>query len=364
MARQHRHGHRQSVDRRVATAIILGMAVLSALAIASQAAFGQPPGAGAAREGQSHEMAAVAPIGVPIERYLPIPPQATGAPIDPAKGYRLQQLGRGLFMVTDNAYQSLFLVHDHGVIVVDAPPAYAARLRRAIAEVTALPVTHIVYSHSHADHIAGTAELGGNPIIVAHEETKRLLERAGDRRRPPPTVTFSDRHVLSVGGQRLELSYRGVGHEPGNIFIYAPEQQVLMVVDVVFPGWMPWRRFALAEDLSGYFDQVEAIAAHPFETFVGGHVSRTGNRADVLLQLDFMKDVKDAAAEALRGTAPGSGLHPADRSNPWAVFDSFIDRVAGQCVASVTRRWRSRLAGFDAFIWDQCYAMEQSLRID
>ena len=45
-------------------------------------------------------------------------------------------------------------------------------------------------------------------------------------------------------------------------------------------------------------------------------------------------------------------------------FDSTIDRVAGQCVDTLTARWSTRLAGFDAFVWDQCYAMEQSLRIE
>ena len=45
-----------------------------------------------------------------------------------------------------------------------------------------------------------------------------------------------------VGSQVLELSYHGPGHAPGNIFIYAPKQRTLMVVDVIFPGWMPWRQ--------------------------------------------------------------------------------------------------------------------------
>jgi hypothetical protein len=54
-----------------------------------------------------------------------------------------------------------------------------------------------------------------------------------------PTVTFSDKYTVRVGKQVLELSYHGNAHEPGNIFIYAPAQRVLMVVDVAFPGWMP-----------------------------------------------------------------------------------------------------------------------------
>jgi hypothetical protein len=74
--------------------------------------------------------------------------------------------------------------------------------------------------------------------------------------------------------------------------------------------------------------------------------------------------VKDAAAQALATTAPGEGVNPLDKSNPWATFDDYIDRVAARCVSTLARKWASRLAAFDVYIWDQCYAMEQSLRID
>ncbi len=53
-----------------------------------------------------------------------------------------------------------------------------------------------------------------------------------------------------------------------------------------------------------------------------------------------------------------------DQTNPWAVFDNYIDRIATQCVNTLTPKWSSRLAGFDVYIWDQCFAMEQSLRIE
>jgi hypothetical protein len=36
---------------------------------------------------------------------------------------------------------------------------------------------------------------------------------------------------------------------PRNIFIYAQEQKTLMAIDIVFPGWMMWRRLALAQDV-------------------------------------------------------------------------------------------------------------------
>ncbi|MER8649459.1 MBL fold metallo-hydrolase [Mesorhizobium sp. M0586] len=310
-------------------------------------------------------MPSLAPIGTRVDHYLPIPKEDVTPAIETKKGYRSQELGRGLYMVTDNGYQSMFLVYETGVVVVDAPPGYSAHIRQAITEVTDRPITHIVYSHAHVDHIGGVIDLGGHPIIIAQEETLRLLERAKDPRRPLPTVTFKDHYTLNVGSQVLDLSYPGSSpHEPGNIFIYAPEQKVLMVVDVIFPGWMPWRRFALAKDIPGYFDQVAYIDTLPFETLVGGHVNRVGTHSDVRTQLEFMNDLKSAAVAALKSTPPGEEMEAEDKPNLWAVYDNYIDRVVVKCVNAVTPKWQSRLAGYDVFIWDQCYAMEQSLRID
>lgn len=309
-------------------------------------------------------MPAIAPIGERVDKYLDVPEASRAPALDPAKGYRLQDLGSGLYMVTDNAYQSMFLVYDSGVVVVDAPPSYADHIKQAIAEVSDKPITHLVYSHSHADHIAGAKALGDVPVIIAHEETYRLLKRSADPNRPLPTVTFQDHYTLRVGDQVLELSYHGNAHAPGNIFIQAPAQRVLMVVDVVFPGWMPWRRFAVAQDVLGHFEQVEEINRMDWDTFVGGHVARTGTHADVAVQLAFNRDIREAAAAALAEVKPGEGLDSRDKDNPWAGFDNYIDRVAATCVNALAPKWSSRLAAFDVYVWDQCYSMEQTLRIE
>lgn len=310
-------------------------------------------------------MPSIAPIGVRISHYQKVPEDAKGPPVDPAKGYRLQELGKGLYMITDNAIQSMFMVYENGVVVIDAPQAIANHLVEGIREVSDKPITHLVYSHSHADHIGGTTALGKVPIIIAHEETKKLLVRDNDPNRPIPTLTFRDKYTLKVGSQVLELSYHGDGHEPGNIFIYAPAQKTLMVVDVVFPGWIPWRRFAVAHDIPGVYAQLQEIRKIPFDTYVGGHVQRSGTRADVERQIAFYADLKTAASKALAATKPGEGMDAATvAENSWAVFDDYIDRVVIQCVNEVTPKWQDKLGGFDAFIWDQCYSIEQSLRID
>lgn len=351
------------------SALVMGCAAALTLGLpATASAHSECKAPGCAALEPYHGMPEIATIGARTGKYMDIPESAKGPAIDPAKGYRIQELGRGLYMVTENVYQAMFVVHDKGVIVADVPPPLAAFLPKAIREVTNKPVTHIVYSHAHSDHIGAAgdfvAALPKRPVIVAHEETRSILARAKDPKRPLPSVTFRDKHTLNVGGQRLELSYHGNGHEPGNIFIMAPEQRTLMVVDVVFPGWMPWRRLALAQDVPGYFAQVEKIKSMDFDWLVSGHVARIGTKADVVAQHEFLQDLKAAAGKALQSTRLGEGLDASDTANPWAVFDNYIDRVAAQCVNTLTPKWAPRLAAFDVYIWDQCFTMEQSLRLD
>ncbi len=184
----------------------------------------------------------------------PIPESAKGPAIDPGKGYFVGEIRDGLYWVTDGSYQIMFLTTGEGVIVVDAPPSIGKNILKAIAEVTDKPITHVIYSHAHADHIGAAGMYPRNATYIAHKETAALLAGINDPNRfypygaflggaavPQPTVTFSDNYTLKVGNQILELEYKGVNHDPGNIFIYAPRQKVLMLVDVVFPGWVPFK---------------------------------------------------------------------------------------------------------------------------
>jgi len=161
----------------------------------------------------------------------PIPATARGPAIPQNKGYLVQHIRGGLYWVTDGAYQAMFLTTGQGVIAVDAPQSLGDKYLKAIAEVTKEPVTHVVYSHAHKDHIGAARMFPRNAKFVAHRDTAGLLARARDPDRPVPTVTFARSLTLRVGRQTLVLEYRGLNHSPGNIFIYAPRQKVLMLVD-------------------------------------------------------------------------------------------------------------------------------------
>jgi len=188
---------------------------------------------------------------------IPLPQAAKGPPI-PAKGYLVQQIRGHLYWVTDGAYNTMFLVTDKGVIAVDAPPTIGKNYLKAIAEVTNKPVTYVIYSHAHIDHIGAAGMFPRNATYIAQQETAAELLRAKSVAKnasmvpPIPTVTFTKNYTLQIGNQTLQLAYYGNNHLPGNIFIYAPKQKVLMLVDVIFPGWVPFPYLALAKDVAGF----------------------------------------------------------------------------------------------------------------
>ena len=78
-------------------------------------------------------------------------------PTDPALGYAVKNVGSGVYVISDNMWQSAFLVTDDGVIVFDAPATFGKNIPSAVAQLTDKPIKILVYSHIHKDHIGGSA---------------------------------------------------------------------------------------------------------------------------------------------------------------------------------------------------------------
>lgn len=344
-------------------AVPAGLVLASGLDARSSAsiAFLREMGANAALAGG---MAALTGGGLAHEpAFAPIPAIAQG-PAIPAAGYLVEEIRGGLYWVTDGVYQCMFLLSGRGVIVVDAPPSIGPNLLRAITSVTAEPVTHVVYSHFHADHIGAASLLPRTATVIAHAATAAYLRRDNDPHRPVPTVTFTDHYTLRVGDQVLQLSYKGENQVEGNIFIYAPRQRVLMLVDVVFPGWVPFDYLAGSIDVPGYIAAHDQTLAYPFDTFIGGHLTRLGTRRDVLTGQEYLRDLKANTAAALQSVDFAAVIKKVGYENPYALGKTYFDTVIDVATAATLAKWQGRLGGADVFTRDNCYAMQASLRVD
>ena len=161
--------------------------------------------------------------------YAPIPRSARGPALND-QGYYVGRVERNLYWVTDGTYQAAFLTTSDGVVLFDAPPTIGHNIQRAVNEIASAngvsnEVTHLIYSHHHADHAGASSLFNKNAARIGHEETRKLLLRDDDATRPPPEETFQDRRTLEIGGERIELAWHGYNHSPDNISFTCPTTQ-------------------------------------------------------------------------------------------------------------------------------------------
>ncbi|KAJ7712979.1 beta-lactamase-like protein, partial [Mycena metata] len=305
-----------------------------------------------------------------------LPASAAGDPLN-SDGYFTQLLGNGTYMITDGIFNCMFLVSTEGVIVVDVPASTGHRLFLAIGNVTHQPITHLVYSHMHADHIGGASLVTARyprAIIIAHSATQAYLTKLADSNRPVPQVTFDTSYTLRVGNQTLELDYKGAAHIDGNLFMFAPAPKALMVVDIVFPAWIPYSELGQAQDLYEYIRAHDLILEYDFDYYLGGHVGRAGNRTDVLVNKEYVGDLVTNCLAAINLTTtndPVLGeaalLGPVMASNPgnsWALSRVWTDATTAWCANKTNEKWEHRLAAADVYQNDNAGLVIRSLTVD
>src|SRR5207244_4009617 len=123
----------------------------------------------------SETTAGAAPTAVEnLPDYAPVPRSSLGPALN-EQGYYVGRVERNLYWVTDGVYQAAFLTTPDGVVLFDAPPTIGHNLQRAVDEVAAAngvsnKVTHLIYSHHHADHAGASSLFGSDVVRVGHEE--------------------------------------------------------------------------------------------------------------------------------------------------------------------------------------------------
>jgi glyoxylase-like metal-dependent hydrolase (beta-lactamase superfamily II) len=293
-----------------------------------------------------------------------LPQTAIGAQIPYPKGYLVEEINNGLYQVTDGLYNGMFLVYDKGVIAVDAPPTIGENYLKAIAEVTKKPVTHLIYSHSHTDHIGGSTFFPKGIEIIAQKETYTILKKRNDPRRRIPTKFFDTKLIVKKGNQELVLEYHGKNHMDGNIFIYAPKQKTLMVVDIIFPGWVPFKNLGIAEDVPAFIDAHDIVLNYNFETLVAGHVTRLGNRKDVEVAKKFVLDLKATCQQAFGKIDFMKSALETGFDDKWKMYNTYFEKVVEAARSDMHTKWNGKLGGLDTYLKDDCWVMCESLSVD
>jgi glyoxylase-like metal-dependent hydrolase (beta-lactamase superfamily II) len=302
-----------------------------------------------------------------LPAFAPIPGAALGPPLNDL-GYYVGRIERNLYWVTDGIYQSAILSTSEGAVLLDAPPTIGHNLQRAVDEVAAANgatnvVTHLIYSHHHADHAGASSLFGRNVVRIGHEETRRLLLRDDDPARPPPEETFQDHRTVEISGERIDLAWYGANHSPDNIYIHLPDHDTLMLVDIVNSGWVPMYLSNLTQDIPGYLEAPANALAYPWKHFIGGHMGRLGTRSDVSLHQQYMTDIVNSVKTALDAVDPLPYFHRYG-DNTWAAIKGYLDAISDTAAAPVAEKYAGVLAAADVFTASTAFRVMESIRQD
>jgi glyoxylase-like metal-dependent hydrolase (beta-lactamase superfamily II) len=187
-------------------------------------------------------------------------------------------------------HYSVFAVTPVGVIATDPINGDAARcLKAEIAQRFKQPVRYLVYSHDHADHIAGGEVFADTATVVAHEHAKATI--LGERRPTAvPEVTFSDRLTLELGGTVLELTHVGKNHSDNSMVMRFPRERILFAVDFIPINSYSFRDFPDAY-MPDWTESLRRVEAMDFDALAPGH-GPLGTRASVTMFREYLQEMK------------------------------------------------------------------------
>lgn len=221
---------------------------------------------------------------------------------------------------------------DRAFLIDDQYAPLVPKIRAAIAEVTDKPVSFVLNTHWHGDHVGGNeafAETG--TLVVAHDNVRTRLSSdqvmaAFDRTVPAapkgalPVITFNDEASFHVGGHTVRAIHIPSAHTDGDAIVHLPEVNVIHTGDLVFYGLYPVVDYSNGGSLKGMADATARLLEMSNEDtrFIPGHGPVVIGRQELAEYLEMLR-VVHARLEKLIGE--GKTLEEVIAARPTAEFD-------------------------------------------
>ena len=133
-----------------------------------------------------------------------------------------------LYVISGGGGHTAALVTEaNGVVLVDTKLAgWGQSILEAVQAITSEPVTVIINTHTHGDHVGGNTDFPDAVEIIAHESTATRMAGmdafAGAGARFLPDRTFGDTLTLFEGRDQIDLYHFGAGHTDGDTVVVFP----------------------------------------------------------------------------------------------------------------------------------------------
>lgn len=265
----------------------------------------------------------------------------------------LQRLSGRTYWVEVGVFATLFYVGEESVLLMDPIEHCYDGVLAAIESVTAKPISTIVYTHFHADHIGDApryveqARQDGRVLrIVASEMTARKLEAVRSvLPRPTETVdwpkgtfAFED---LSVRMHGFEWAAHTDDHSAWQLV----GEKIVHCPDLMGPDQPPFGRFTANERFLFAERNLNEVDEMDWDFLSAGH-GNIGSRADVQFELGYYRDMTDAVSQAFKAH-PFSDFIDLSQGAHTAWFPAQLAAVAKDAV-DIMRPKYGQFYGFEA----------------
>src|SRR5207244_3743471 len=185
-------------------------------------------------------LVAIACLSLSVAAY-----QQAGRGQAQARVVDVDKLRDNLYVLRGGGGNTAIFIAANGVVVIDTKnPGWGQPILEKIKTLTDKPVTMIINTHTHGDHVSGNVEFPITVDVVAQENTKKLMEQMNPvtglntPNPPPPNIfkvnngkgmakrTFKDKMSIGSGNDKIDLYYFGPGHTSGDAWVVFPALRV------------------------------------------------------------------------------------------------------------------------------------------
>jgi cyclase len=212
-----------------------------------------------------------------------------------------------------------------GVTIVDAKnPGWGQPIIDKVKELTPKPITMLINTHTHGDHVSGNVEFPATVDVVVQENTKANMQKMDifkqNDNRGMAKRTFKDKMTIGKGADRIDLYYFGPGHTNGDAWVVFPALRTAHVGDLFASKGLPLVDAANGGSVLHYADTLNKgyKGIKNVDTVINGHSSSTTTWADLKEFVDFNQDFLTWAQGALK-----SGKTPEAAAAEWKVPEKY-----------------------------------------
>ena len=256
-------------------------------------------------------LVAIACLSLSVAAY-----QQAGRGQAQARVVDVDKLRDNLYVLKGGGGNTAVFIAANGVVVVDTKnPGWGQPILEKIKTLTDKPVTTIINTHTHGDHVSGNVEFPATVEVIVHENTKaNMMEMRGatgiPQQGPPtnifkehnglglPKRTFKDKMSIGNGNDRIDLFYFGRGHTNGDAFVYFPALKVLHTGDM-FTSATPLIDYPGGGSVVEWTKTLDEAMKLDFDTVIPGHGPVT-NKPALLAYRNNVEKLRTRAASLIR----------------------------------------------------------------